>query len=377
MRVAHVIAGIDDPAAGTTYAVTRLCETLGRRGLDIELHTLAPLSNESANGYRQIAYPRSAVPAKLGLSGAMRVGLREAAAGVHIIHNHGLWMMPNVYAGAAAQRAGRPFVCSVHGTLAPVALRRSRWKKSIFGLVAQRASLAAVSCFHATSVAEYGDIRRLGFPQPICVVPFGIDVPPPTHRQGGDRRTLLFLGRVDPIKQVDVLLMAWRAVENAFPEWDLVICGPDNGGHLPAMQRLAQDLGTARVSFVGPKYGGEKDKLLDSCDLFVLPSFSENFGFVVAEALAHGMPAIMTRAAPWDGLERHRCGWWIDIGSEALEACLRQALFAEPETLAEMGQRGREWMSRDFSWVRVGEMMDQTYQWLMQRTEKPEWVRAD
>jgi glycosyltransferase involved in cell wall biosynthesis len=286
-------------------------------------------------------------------------------------------MLPNVYAGAAARHSGRPFVFSVHGMMAPAALKRSRWKKAIFDWLGQRRSLASATCFHATSHDEYEDIRRRGYRQPVCVVPFGIDIPKVVRKAACDRRTLLFLGRVHPIKRIDVLLLAWRAVQGAFPDWDLVICGPDNDGHLPTLQRLAKELGTVRVSFVGPKYSQEKEDLLDACDLLVLPSFSENFGFVVAEALAHAVPAIVTRAAPWDGLLQHSCGWWIDISPESLERCLRDGLALERSALKQMGQRGRDWMTRDLSWSRAAEMMGLTYEWLLGRSAIPSWVAVD
>ena len=319
MRAVHVATSISTPSAGTTYAVTRLCSSLASRGLQVELHAPDPLPDGCDSTYRSVGYPAWPIPAKLGYLPRFEMACR-AAVNADIIHNHGLWMMPNIYAGTAARRTGRPFVFSVHGMLAPSALQRSSWKKTVVGWLGQRASLEAATCVHATAASEYPDIRRLGLKQPVCVVPYGVDVPELISAPRPERKTLLFLGRVDPIKRVDVLIRAWREVESAFPEWDLVICGPDSGGYLPQLQQLVGMLGPARVAFVGPKYGEDKARLLSSSQLFVLPSYTENFGFVVAEALSAGVPAIVSKGAPWQELETRRAAGglisrWIRLRS--------------------------------------------------------------
>jgi glycosyltransferase involved in cell wall biosynthesis len=132
-----------------------------------------------------------------------------------------------------------------------------------------------------------------------------------------------------------------------------------------------------RIEFCGPLYGEGKLGAYREAELFVLPTQSENFGMTVAEALAAGTPAIVTRAAPWAGLEEHGAGWWIEIGVDPLVACLEDALSRPRDELAARGVRGREWMRRDFSWERVGAMMDQTYRWLLSGGDAPAWVRLD
>src|SRR5690606_27143605 len=152
------------------------------------------------------------------------------------------------------------------------------------------------------------------------------DVPRAQQRKPlqGSRR-LLFLARIHKKKGVDVLLNAWRRLEERHPDWELTIAGPDDGGYLDGMKQLAAALQLRRVDFTGPVYGERKSTLLQSSDLYVLPTHSENFGMTVAEALAHGVPAIVTKGAPWQGLEDHQCGWWIDLSEDSLAACLDQA----------------------------------------------------
>ncbi|GAB4198827.1 MAG: glycosyltransferase [Sandaracinaceae bacterium] len=371
MRVVHVVASAHDPAAGTTVAVTRLCEELAARGLDVELHTLAPPPVGMGSNVRVVSYARWPVPARLGISPPMRACLEDAARRADLVHGHGLWTMPNLYAGAAARAAGRPHVCSVHGMLMPWASSRSRWKKRLVGLAGQWATLRTAACLHATAEAERARLRGIGLRQPISVVPHGVDVPATFAPPRGVRRTLLFLGRLHPSKGVDVLLRAWREVERELPSWDLVICGPDDG--LGAALRRG---GTSarRVTVLGPRYGADKEALLEACELLVLPTHGENFGFVVAEALAHARPAIVTRAAPWEGLERHRCGFWIECGKDALVRCLRDVLGRPRATLAEMGLRGRSWVAEAFRWEDAGARMAETYAWLLGRAPRPPWV---
>jgi glycosyltransferase involved in cell wall biosynthesis len=208
----------------------------------------------------------------------------------------------------------------------------------------------------------------------VAIIPNGVDIPSlmPTLRD--DSRTLLYLGRIHPIKGLDMLLPAWRVVQDRFPDWRLRIVGPGNGGYLAEVKRLASELRLERVEFAGPLHGDAKWQAYRQADLFVLPTYSENFGMSVAEALAAGTPAIVTKGAPWAGLENQRAGWWIDIGLDPLVACMEDALARSSSDLVAMGQCGREWMAAEYSWARVGQQMKDTYRWLLEGAHKPEWV---
>src|SRR5439155_5967110 len=139
-------------------------------------------------------------------------------------------------------------------------------------------------------------------------------------------------------------------------EWELHVVGPEEGGYRARMQGLAAELRLQRVEFPGPLYGEDKLRAYRRASVFVLPTYSENFGMTVAEALAAGTPAIVTRGAPWAGLKEHGAGWWIEIGADPLVACLEDALSKPRDELVAQGVRGREWMQQEFSWERVGAM---------------------
>jgi glycosyltransferase involved in cell wall biosynthesis len=378
MRVVHVVSAISEEAAGTSYAVVRLCDSLVTEGQDVRLGVLDWTPMASAPRFVK-TFPLGLGPRRLGRSPWMARWVAEQARSrsVDIIHNHGLWMMPNVYPGLVARQHNLPLVVSPHGMLSERAMQNGSLVKRLFWPLVQKPALAATSCFHATAESEYEDIRRLGFRQPVAVIPNGIDIPGDVTKQSGDLRTLLFLGRVHPSKGLDMLLPAWKAVQDRFPDWRLSIAGPDNDGHSAQMQDLAQRLQLKRIEFVGAVRGKAKWDTYRNADLFVLPTYSENFGMTVAEALASSVPAIVSKGAPWQGLEKHQAGWWTDVGVEPLVACLNDALSRPPHQLEAMGQRGRAWMQAEFSWRQVGYMMAKTYDWILSGGEKPGWVIED
>lgn len=378
MRVIHVVPAITEEAAGPSYSVPRLCESLIGSGVDVQLAALdwAPMAVRLP--YLK-TFPLGLGPRRLGVSPKMRYWLKqEASSGrVDIIHNHSLWMMPNVYPGYAGRDSRCRLVVSPRGTLSAYALSLNALQKKIFWYLLQAPALHVAACFHATSESEYEDIRRHGFRQPVCILPNGIDVPPLEQTPVSGRRQLLFLGRIHPIKGIDNLLRAWQVVEQRFLDWELHVAGPDNGGYLAIMQELAKDLQLERVIFRGPLFGGEKLRAYRAASLFVLPTYSENFGMTVAEALAAGTPAIVSKGAPWGGVEQQSAGWWIDIGVEPLVTSLENAMATPSECLAEMGRAGREWMLRDYSWEGIGAQLSDVYRWLRDGGDTPQCVRLD
>lgn len=237
-------------------------------------------------------------------------------------------------------------------------------------------------------------------------------------------RTALFLSRIHPIKGLPMLLEAWAKVR---PEgWQLRVVGPDEAGHLGELKQLCDRVGLeweegpwsvvgGRLSEVTETDGGrselgdrrqEAGGKLDLCestsslipdnrslipdppcvcfcaslegaakwramaeaDLFILPSHSENFGIVVAEALAAGTPVITTTGTPWEGLHAHECGWWVGPGVGPLTEALRSAIGKTDEERSAMGRRGREWVKQDFAWPGIAEKMEEFYEKLT--TEK-------
>ena len=382
MDVVHVIAGLDPRNGGPSYSVPRLAAALTAGG--IRQSILAVASDAAASHADTFLYPQNwaQVPVLSGLraSSALKAALYQRATGsTDLVHVHGLWLMPNVYAGRAAKRAGKPLIVSPRGMVAPAALAFSPRKKTAFWRLLQGRAYAKAALWHATSQEEAADIRRFGVHAPIAVIPNGIDLPAgvATHVEAAPQRTLLFLSRLHPKKNAAGLLEAWRRTAPDRPEWQLVIAGPDEDGHRANLEaQVARDT-IPRVQFTGPLYGADKDALISRADLFVLPTLSENFGIAVAELLAAGVPAIVTKGAPWQGLETHRAGWWIDHGADPLEAALRTATALTPRERQAMGARGRDWMARDFGWDGIGTDMACVYRWVLGQADRPACVLTD
>jgi glycosyltransferase involved in cell wall biosynthesis len=172
------------------------------------------------------------------------------------------------------------------------------------------------------------------------------------------------------------LISAWSRARPA--NWQLHLVGPDGAGHRREVEALIKHLGLAEsVRLQGEVSDLDKWKVFEEADLFVLPSLSENFGVVVAEALASGLPVITTTAAPWAGLVEERCGWWIDVGIEPLEAALREATALTPDQRHELGHRGREYVRRSFSWHHVATQIRAVYEWMLHGGQTPDSVRLN
>jgi len=371
MKIIHIVSAISEEASGPSYAVTGLCTELVKQGQDATLAVLdwAPMPNPPSFVR---SFPLGRGPRRLGRSPMMHRWLKQQAAStrVDIIHAHGLWMMPNVYPGWVCRKYDIPYVVSPHGVFTEYAMASGSKVKRVFWPLFQRPALHAAGVFHATAESEYKDIRRMGFRQPVAIIPLGIDVPMLRRKTPSSVRGLLFLGRIHPNKGLDMLLPAWKVIQARFPDWRLKIVGSDDGyyaasGYMADMRNLSAKLGLQRVDFVGALYGGAKWKAYADADLFVLPTYSENFGMSVAEALAAGLPAIVSKGAPWSGLAEHDAGRWIDIGLEPLVAAFEDLMQRSPEELRAMGRRGRKWILNDYSWSRIGQQMRDVYRWLV------------
>jgi len=375
MNIMHVVPHLDQEAAGPTQSVMRLCESLAALGHDVNIHTMA--AGRSPEGARIHVHPEWRLPPRFGFSPALLPILRREAQKAAILHNHSLWSFPNMAAGLASC-SRTILVTSPRGTLAPAARARSRWRKRVFGPL-QWPAIKRAACLHATSQMELQDIREMGLRHPVILLPNGIDIPSSTPKltPADGKRRLLFLGRLHPIKGLELLLDAWAALQHSHAEWELVIVGRGAPDYIASLKRRAAALQLARCEFLDPVYAEAKDAMFRASELFVLPTQTENFGMAVAEAQARAIPVVTTKGAPWKGLESNDSGWWIERKLESLVACLSLAMRKSPAELAAMGQNGREWMRRDFEWDAIARSMVDAYQWLRDGGDAPACIHVD
>jgi glycosyltransferase involved in cell wall biosynthesis len=376
-----VVSGLAPEHGGPSYSIPRLCAALHDLHAQVHLLTVGP---DHISHARELFADISTFSQNLkGLPLGDRLrfskGLSSALRSIShdLIHVHGLWLMPNLYAGWAASRSHRPLIVSPRGMVSDAALQFSKMKKKLFWQFLQGPAYARAACWHATSQMEAEEIRAIGISAPIAVIPNGIDLPKIPELVGNNvMPTLLSLGRIHPKKGLDRLLHAWSRIASRHSEWSLRIAGPDEGDHSNQLRQLASQLAAPRVHIEGPLYGEQKWKALAEARLFVLPSLSENFGLSVAESLGAGTPVISTKGAPWSGLVDHHCGWWIDHGVESLAAALDQAMSQPTDILTKMGEHGRDWMSQDFSWYKVATSMLALYYWNIKGGPVPEFVSS-
>lgn len=385
--VLHVIADLRPQSGGTSRVVVDLGDAIQRHNVvrtvlvsqRMQGDPVLPSLNSDVERNVPEASRRFALRLGLPLRSALRKVIESGR--ICLIHNHGLWLPVNYWASSISRQNGISLIMQPHGMLEPWAMQHKVWKKRIALALFQRHDLETAKVLVATSAEEKDNIRRLGLRQPIAIIPNGVEVDKPEDRsdlptvRADYSRSVLFLSRVHPKKGLENLIQAWSQI--APVGWRLLIAGPDEAGHLQIILSMVRSLGLEKsVEYVGPVEGDQKAALYRHADLFVLPTFSENFGVVVAEALAHGLPVITTRGAPWADLETYRCGWWIDIGAHPLIQALREAMALSDDQRCAMGRRGRDYVKR-YDWESISRQTIDMYQWVLGNGLKPGCIFLD
>lgn len=383
MDIAVLIGSILPEAGGPSYSVRRLWQSVLRPGISIHVHSRLPQPSqvpEAVNQWLPLPCTLSAVIGhnKVGYSPEMRRALEATLQrGSSLISQHGLWLYQGYLAKALGSTLSIPVIIHPHGMLEPWALRRSKWKKKTAGWLWEFENLKRAACIRVTAESELKSVRSFGLKNPVALIPNGVDVELfsnlPDRAAAFEllpavkgRRVLLFLSRVHPKKGLPLLLNVWKRLRSAREEWVLAIVGPDEVGHTAELVKLARDLGLHNdVVFLGPLYGAARLAAYASAELFILPTYSENFGIAVAEALASAVPVITTTGAPWKGLRDQACGWWTDMTEAGIEDALREALSMNSRSLKIMGLRGRTWVSQEFAWDSLGNQMRETCEFVL------------
>jgi glycosyltransferase involved in cell wall biosynthesis len=298
--------------------------------------------------------------------------------GVDLVHNFGTWTSFGHRISAKARHAKIPQVFCPMGMLEPWSLAQKHLKKKLGLMLYQRRDIECSSAVHATAASEAANLRALGIKAPIAVIPHGIDLPldlPSRHlvERGSNEKTILFLSRIHPKKGLFELVQACARLKER--NWRVIIAGPDPDGYQAVIEKAvsgAQMQG--KFSFVGSVYGEQKAALFAKADVFVLPTHSENFGLVIAEALAHGVPVITTTGAPWAELNTAGCGWWIPMEADSLDQALTEAISMPLAKLSEMGDRGRKLIEERYMWPAIIQKHIELYKWICGGGQRPDFI---
>ena len=346
MKIFLAATSLRPSYGGPAYSVARLAKALADAGAHVGLWSVdqsvsvTPLLSAGSNVRFMLGKAADAL---------------AAFGDVDVLHDNGIWLPHNHQLAALAAQRRIPRVVSTRGMLEPWAFRHKRLKKWLAWHLYQRRDLQRTRLLHSTAAQEAHNLESFGLGVPVQMIPNGVDLPDISGEAAANKardaglRTALFLGRLYPVKGLPMLIDAWAQVRPQ--NWRLQIAGPDEAGHRAELERAVSAGGlNGTVFFIGPIQHDAKSGTYFNADLFILPSHSESFGQVIAEALAHGLPVLTTNGAPWPGLAVHGCGWSVPPTVGGIAQGLRQATSQDPKVLRAMGARGRAWVAAEFGW---------------------------
>ena len=386
MNTLAVVAGLSKTGGGTSYSVPLWSNFLAHLKVQRFLLTIRK-KNEPMSDFVEENIVRLVVLESLSLGGwntdwSPRLGtaIQQICQESHIdlLHGHGVWLPANHTCSKIARDLRLPLVITPHGMLTQWSFHHKHLKKRLAWKIYQKRDLESARVVHVTAMSEGDDLRVLGYKGPLAIISNGVDIPEwkEQPRIQKEIRTALFVSRIHPKKGLLNLVDAWSRVKPK--DWRMVVAGPDEGGYSVVVQRAIREKGLEDVfSLQGPVFGEDLKELYRRADLFILPTFNENFGIAVAEALAFGIPVITTQGTPWGELVEKDCGWWVPVGVEPLIPALKQATESSMERLREMGKRGRKLVEERYTWPVVAQRMKTLYEWVLGGGATPIFVRTD
>lgn len=375
MKILHVIAYFAPSFlyGGPPRTVLGLCHGLQKAGVDIRVFTTTangvedfPASSKHGQAFDGVPvyyfarqFPKQFFRAP-DLASALRTSIHE----YDLIHVHGLWNFPVWSVFQILRKSLVPYIVSPRGMLDTASMAHQKWRKMVAYQFIERRGLKGAARLHATSDYEASRLSSLGFGSKTFKLPNGVDIPldPPVRgsfRQrinvGNSVPLITYLGRIHPIKRLDLLAAAFQKVQAYCPEARLVIAGPDDEHTQNKLRPLFQPFASA-VTWTGELTPEEKWALLYDSTVLVMCSDSESFGVAVVEAMAAKVPVVVTRTCPWEVIERVQCGFWVEQNAAAISEALRRIVYNRSEA-AEMGLHGHALARAQYSWSSIGAAM--------------------
>ena len=373
MKIFHYIPSLDLSAGGTTTFLQLLAKELGKY---VDLHITTHCSKQTALiENAQIHYLFTSLRHIRKIKKQWQQLLKTIQP--DIVHINCCWMPLCALTQKWSQQQGYKVILTPHGMLEPWILKRHYWTRKLPALwLYQKSTVKKADFIHATAESEKNNLLRLGYNDNITVIPNGIEIYNISIKSDWKKtKTILYLSRIHPKKGIELLIDAVATIHDILADYKIILAGEGEMKYINTLKNRIHNQKLSHIfSFPGGVYGKQKWDLLQHTDLFILPTYSENFGIVVAEALACGTPVITSKGTPWQELETHRCGWWINNDVNTIAETLKEAIALPEEEYKQMGIRGRELIKNNYSIEIVAEKMKQLYDRILGKGEKPEFV---
>lgn len=302
----------------------------------------------------------------------------ESCGDFDVYQAQGVWQY-NTYALVdVARKRGKPYIITPRGMLYPQDIAKSKsWFKKMSLKIRLLDDLNRAACVHVTCEDEMNHCRNLGVTSPIAIVPNPVEIKEYPNAKKDDVFRLGYLGRISRRKNVEGLIYAWSELGDKVKEnAELLIIGGGDEEYMAFLKNEVARLNLSNVRFTGFISGQEKEDALSSLSVLAMPSEFENFGNVIVEGLVRGIPCIATTGAPWKDLEDYQCGWWVEYNQTAITKAVQSALETPVDELYAMGVRGKKLMKDKYSIEAVAKQMKEVYEWLLGRSEKPDFVHC-
>lgn len=378
MRVLHVIPSMAPEWGGPAVAVAGLAGALQKLGVHSEIAT----TTDRAGG-PLLATPhltrhsfRRGLAARVwaGYSRPLAAHLERAIAGFDIVHIHGIWHFGGLVASRIAKRHDVPYIVSTRGELDGRRLRHKPLKKLLYRALLLDGVLRRADALHAVAAAERDHVARLGLRVPVFVCQNGVDLADfdrfraradaaflAQHRELQRRQVVLYMGRIESLKGLDVLAQAFVKVASRRDGVALLVAGGDEDGTLPAVRRTLRQGGVAeRAAVVGFLTGSRKSAALACADVFVLSSYSEGFSNAVVEALAAGVPVVISEQCNFPEVASAGAGLVVPAEPDAVAEAIG-AILADPDLARRMGRNARRLIEDRYQWSAIAGRMAQRY----------------
>ena len=377
MRVLHVIPSVSPVYGGPSYAIRSMVTSLAKIGLEVDVATTTangreeldiPLNTPLAeNGVRYFYFPRQ-FPKNWTFSRPLAQWLYRHAKDYDVIHIHALFSYPTLPACRSAQLAGVPYVIRPLGTLSPRSLAHKPWRKVFYYHLFEKRNLVHAVAIHATSRLEAESLECLGLGREIHVIPLGVDLvisPSPPKRPNSPLR-ILFLSRLHPMKGLPLLFQALALLRREGLRPFLTVAGEGDAAYPRKLKQAMETLGLeSQIEFIGFVQGEDKTRVLADADIFVLPSHQENFGVAAAEAMAAGLPVIVSdQVGIAPDIQEYGAGLVVQCGADSIKEGLKK-LMGDPVLRSEMGRQGQRLVRERFSWEKVASQLIELYEGIL------------